>query len=292
MLSPSRFLRARRQSMLKGTAPHDMSLRGEPMTTLSMVIPALNERENIDRLFEEIPFTTLAAHGWEIELLVVDNGSTDGTARAARLRGARVLVQPVRGYGNAYKLGFANALGDVFVTGDADLTYPFDMLPQLLGYFEEHQLDFLSTNRLIPSNRDAMKGSHALGNHVLSAASSTLFHAPFKDSQSGMWILRRYVWEQLDVRSPGMAFSQELKHEAFLKEFRCGEVDIEYRTRGGTVKLNASRDGVRNLVQLATHRARAYRHAGEHHHRQEDVELKGFEDVANWRRVDPYQWTH
>ena len=261
------------------------------MTTLSLVIPALNERENIDRLFEEIPFATLAAQGWETELLVVDNGSTDGTARAARRRGARVLVQPVRGYGNAYKLGFANALGDVFVTGDADLTYPFDMLPQLLLYFEERRLDFLSTNRLLPSNREAMKGSHALGNHVLSAASSTLFHTPFKDSQSGMWIFRRYVWEELDVRSPGMAFSQELKHEAFLHQFRCDEVDIEYRPRGGTVKLNASKDGVRNLVQLATHRARAYRHAGVHHHRQEDVELKGFDDVSDWRRVDPFQWT-
>jgi glycosyltransferase involved in cell wall biosynthesis len=260
------------------------------MTTLSMVIPALNERENIDRLFEEIPFATLAAQGWETELLVVDNGSTDGTARAARRRGAKVLIQPVRGYGNAYKLGFANALGDVFVTGDADLTYPFDMLPELLLYFEEHELDFLSTNRLLPSNRHAMKSSHALGNHVLSAASSTLFHTPFKDSQSGMWIFRRYIWERLDVRSPGMAFSQELKHEAFLKQFRCGEVDIEYRPRGGKEKLNASRDGVKNLVQLATHRARAYRHPGGHFHHREDPERTGFDDGADWRRVDPFQW--
>jgi glycosyltransferase involved in cell wall biosynthesis len=269
-----------------------LTLRGERMTTLSMVIPALNERENIDRLFGEIPFNALAAQGWDTEVLVVDNGSTDGTARAARHYGARVLVQPVRGYGNAYKLGFANAVGDVFVTGDADLTYPFDRLPELLAYFEDHELDFLSTNRLLPSNREAMKSSHALGNHVLSAASSTLFHTPFKDSQSGMWIFRRYVWEELDVRSPGMAFSQELKHEAFLKQFRCGEVDIEYRPRGGQVKLSASKDGVRNLVQLATHRARAYRNAGADHHRQEDVELKGFHDVTEWRRVDPFRWTN
>ncbi len=213
------------------------------MPTMSLVIPALNERENIDRLFEGIPFEALAAQDWQIELLVIDNGSTDGTAMEARLRGARVLVQPVRGYGNAYKLGFANALGEVFVTGDADLTYPFDKLPQLLLYFEDQRLDFLSTNRLVRANRNAMKSSHALGNHVLSAASSTLFHTPFKDSQSGMWIFRRYVWAHLDVRSSGMAFSQELKHEAFLKQFRCGEIDIEYRPRGGKEKLNASRDG-------------------------------------------------
>ena len=71
--------------MLKETAPM-RTLRGKRMTTLSMVIPALNERENIDRLFEEIPFAALAAQGWETEILVVDNGSTDGTARAARGR--------------------------------------------------------------------------------------------------------------------------------------------------------------------------------------------------------------
>ena len=260
------------------------------MALLSLVIPALNERDNIDRLFDEIPFAALALQGWDTEVLVIDNGSTDGTARTARRRGARVLVQPIRGYGNAYKLGFANAAGDVFVTGDADLTYPFDMLPQLVAYFEENELDFLTTNRLLSSNRNAMKSSHALGNHVLSAASSTLFRTPFKDSQSGMWLLRRYVWEQLDVRSSGMAFSQELKHEAFLKQFRCDEVDIEYRPRGGKEKLNASRDGVRNLVQLATHRARAYRRAEANHHRQEDLELRGLDNSAHWRRNDPFRW--
>jgi len=227
------------------------------MTTISLVIPALNERDNLERLFEGIPFGELEADGWETELLVVDNGSTDGTAGVARRLGARVIVQPIRGYGNAYKAGFANAFGEILVTGDADLTYPFDMLPELLEKFEEQQLDFLSTNRLLTSNRAAMTRSHAFGNLVLSAASAKLFRAPFKDSQSGMWVLRRHVWDKLDVRSAGMAFSQELKNEAYLKRFRCGEADIEYRPRGGEAKLCAALDGVRNLTQLATHRVRA-----------------------------------
>jgi glycosyltransferase involved in cell wall biosynthesis len=227
------------------------------MTTLSVVIPALNERENLEGLFAGIPIDQLKDIGWETEVLLVDNGSTDGTGAMARSLGAHVIVQPERGYGNAYKLGFANASGEVVVAGDADLTYPFDMLPKLLRHFVERRLDFLSTNRLVPTNREAMKPSHSVGNHVLSAVSSSLFRAPFKDSQSGMWIFRRAIWSHLDVRSGGMAFSQELKNEAFLKHFRCGEADIEYRARGGDQKLNATKDGVKNLAQLAGHWARA-----------------------------------
>lgn len=71
-----------------------------------------------------------------------------------------------------------------------------------------------------------------------------------------MWIFRRHIWSHLDVRSPGMPFSQELKNEAYRKGFRCAEVPIEYRHRGGDVKLNAVQDGIRNLRQLFSHRMR------------------------------------
>ena len=67
------------------------------------------------------------------------------------------------------------------------------------------------------------------------------------------------IWDELDVRSCGMPFSQEIKNEAFVKGFRCAEVGIEYRVRGGEVKLSATRDGVRNLSQLLGHRLRARR---------------------------------
>jgi glycosyltransferase involved in cell wall biosynthesis len=231
------------------------------VNTLTVVIPALNERENLEPLMSNIPIGELYRRGWETDVLLVDNGSTDGTGPAARRLGARVIVQPDRGYGNAYRLGFANTASDVVVTGDADLTYPFDALPELLRHFKEHKLDFMTTNRLLPSNSGAMKPSHAFGNRALTAASRMLLRAPFRDSQSGMWLFHRYVWDQLDVRSPGMAFSQEIKNEAFLKGFRCDEVEIEYRARGGEVKLNAAKDGIRNLSQLAAHRVRGRRSA-------------------------------
>ena len=226
------------------------------MRTLSFVIPALNEVHNLQLVIGSVPLEELSRAGWEAEILVVDNASTDGTGEEARRLGARVVVEPARGYGHAYKTGFEHARGDFIVTGDADRTYPLDHAERLLRHLIDHDLDFLSTNRLHPLNRKAMKTSHAVGNAVLSMVSRFLFGHSFADSQSGMWVFRSSIWSQVDVRRGDMAFSQELKNEVFRAGFRCGEVPIEYRTRGGQVKLNAARDGASNLGQLFVHRAR------------------------------------
>jgi glycosyltransferase involved in cell wall biosynthesis len=227
------------------------------LTRLSIVIPALNERVNIPRVMATIPYHELTEAGYETEVIVVDNASTDGTGEIAAELGATVIFQPNRGYGNAYHAGFAAAKGEVIATGDADCTYPFDALPGLLDVLSGAQLDFLNTNRLGRQNSHAMKPSHQFGNRVLTMVSRTFFRAPFLDSQSGMWVFRRDIWCKLDVRNAGMPFSQEIKNEAYVKGFRCAEVPIEYRVRGGDVKLHATRDGIRNLRQLVGHRMRA-----------------------------------
>lgn len=226
------------------------------MRALTIVIPALNEAQNLPPLMSTIPVQELRELGWETEVLVVDNNSTDGTGEIARSLGARVVFQPEPGYGNAYHAGLTAARGDVIATGDADCTYPFDALPALLGAFETHDLEFLTTNRLLRDNRAAMKVSHTVANHFLSGISRVLFRNDLRDSQSGMWLFRRYVWERLDVRSGGMAFSQEIKNAAIMAGFRYTEVPIEYRPRGGQVKLDAVPDGIANLRQLFHHRFR------------------------------------
>jgi hypothetical protein len=104
-----------------------------------------------------------------------------------------------------------------------------------------------------------MKPTHSIANHALSALSRRLFHNGLRDSQSGMWIFRRYVWHGLDVRSEGMAFSQEIKNAATVAGYRFLEVPIEYRKRAGEVKLNALPDGMANLRQLFEHRFRRTR---------------------------------
>lgn len=226
------------------------------MQSLSIVIPALNEAENLPTVMASIPRRELAGAGWSTEVIVVDNASTDDTAKVARSLGATVVTQPNRGYGNAYQAGFDAATGDVIATGDADCTYPFDALPHLLPILAARDVEFMTTNRLGVENRHAMKPSHTVANHALSALSRVLFRNGLRDSQSGMWIFQRHVWRGIEVRSPGMAFSQEIKNAATRAGFRCLEVPIEYRVRGGEVKLNALPDGIANLRQLFEHKLR------------------------------------
>lgn len=217
---------------------------------LSVIIPALNEERGVADVIKQVPVAKLNSMGYEVEIIVADNGSTDKTAEIATAHGARVIPAPLRGYGNAYKAGFAVATGDIIATGDADMTYPFDSLPELLTMLHEKNLDFLNTDRLSNLNPEAMTFSHVFGNWLLSMTTRTLFRWPFKDSQSGMWIFKRSIWEHLDVQSGGMPFSQELKVEAHAKGFKCAETPIEYRPRVGEVKLNTIKDGVRNMSQL------------------------------------------
>jgi glycosyltransferase involved in cell wall biosynthesis len=226
------------------------------MHTISVVIPALNEQENIPRTIESIPVDRLRAAGLVVEILVVDNGSSDRTAQLARSHGAKVLVQPVRGYGNAYKVGFANCVGDVIATGDADLTYPFSVLPEALAKLRRDGLDFLSTDRLGSLTPGSMSRAHLWANHTLSMLTRTLFRAPFRDSQSGMWIFQRHVLHGLRMRAGGMAFSQELKVEVFRNGYRCGELPISYLPRGGQTKMRGLRDGARVFGHLLAHRIR------------------------------------
>ena len=229
------------------------------MRSLSIVIPALNEAENIPRVMSTIPRSALNRAGWDVEVIVIDNGSNDGTGEVAAAHGARVILQPIRGYGSAYMAGFAAAQAEVIATGDADCTYPFYSLPELLSRLDDDGLDFLSTNRLHRENRRAMTALHLVANLILTGLSLILFRSPFRDSQSGMWVFRRDILQYLDVRASGMAFSQEIKHEAYLKGFRCGEATINYRQRGGKVKLHAVSDAVGNIAELLSHRSRAHR---------------------------------
>jgi glycosyltransferase involved in cell wall biosynthesis len=217
---------------------------------ISVVIPALNEAAGIADVLQEIPIDRLNRMGYEIEVLVVDNGSTDGTFTIAKSHGARVLIQPVRGYGNAYKAGFANATGDIIATGDADLTYPLSVLPELLRRMKDENLDFINTDRLSSLNPEAMTASHVLGNWLLTHMTRLLFGWPFNDSQSGMWVFKRSILPHLHVESSGMPFSQEIKIEAYTRGFKCAEIPIEYRSRAGNEKLNTVGDGLGNVSHL------------------------------------------
>ncbi len=209
--------------------------------SITVIIPCLNEEEAIEQVLQGMP-------EFVDEVIVVDNNSTDRTADVAARLGAKVIGEPIRGYGRAYKRGFANATGDVIVTLDGDHSYPVSGISYLLEAFLHLQVDFLNASRFPVRDRRAMSLKHKIGNLVLSLAMSVLFFRWVRDSQSGMWVFRRGILAGMNLVADGMAFSEEIKIEAILNpRVQFGEISIVYTSRKGETKLNPWRDGFANL---------------------------------------------
>ena len=221
------------------------------MKSVSIVIPALNEKYGIKRTIQAIPKREFRRMGYGVQILVVDNGSDDGTGELAREAGAEVVYEPRVGYGWAYKAGFANAKGDIIATADADSTYPVDSIPKMVNMLEEENLDFITTDRNGSLENGAMSRLHKVGNRILNATTRALFRINLHDSQSGMWVFKKTLLNSMVLKSNTMGFSQEIKIEAcaFLK-CRWREIPIKYTARAGAVKLRTWRDGCGNLLHL------------------------------------------
>jgi glycosyltransferase involved in cell wall biosynthesis len=216
--------------------------------SITVIIPCLNEEEGVERVLRAMP-------GFVDEIIVVDNGSTDRTADVAISLGAKVIREEVRGYGRAYKRGFSCATSDLIVTLDGDHSYPIDGISYLLEAFLHLHVDFLNASRFPVRDPSAMSFKHKLGNLVLSLAMSMLFFRWVRDSQSGMWVLRRAILREMKLEADGMAFSEEIKIEALRHpRIRFGEISILYSSRLGEKKLNPWRDGFQNLAFLARKR--------------------------------------
>jgi dolichol-phosphate hexosyltransferase len=211
---------------------------------ITVVIPCLNEEEGIQRVLRALP-------AFVDEIIVVDNNSTDRTAEVSRSMGATVVRELHRGYGRAYKKGFAQATGDIIVTLDGDHSYPVDALSYLIEAFLQSKVQFLSASRFPLITSEGMPFKNRIGNLILSVAMSVLFFRWVQDSQSGMWVFKRSALNQMILRSDGMAFSEEIKIEAIRnRHIGFREIFINYSQRVGENKLQPWRDGFKNLLFL------------------------------------------
>ena len=226
---------------------------------VTILLPTLEEEDGIGPTLDQVDRAAFQRRGWDLELLVVDGDSKDRTAERAAAKGARVVVEPRRGYGRAYKTGLAAATGDVIVTGDADGTYPFERAHEFVQVLLDEGLDFVNCDRYGDLAQGAMSAKHRFGNWVLSSTARALFGIRLRDSQSGMWVIRRSALPRLDVErmAEGMAFSQEVKIEA-IRHFgpKFKEVPAGLRPRIGTPVLVSWRDGLGNLRALFAKRFR------------------------------------
>jgi len=212
---------------------------------VSVLIPCLDEAETIVECVTSAR-DVLDENGLEGEVIVVDNGSTDGSGELARAAGATVVEERRRGYGSAYLAGLAAARGDYIVMVDADLTYDFGEIPRFV-----HELDsgaqMVVGNRLAGVQPGAMSWLSRVGNPLLSGFLNALHRTNVHDAHCGMRALRRDVLPILNLRTVGMEFASEMVIRATREELDVREIPIELHPRVGDSKLSPFRDGWRHL---------------------------------------------
>lgn len=216
---------------------------------VSVVIPCLNEANSLAFCVDKA-VNAFRSSGLSGEVIVADNGSTDGSLEIAEEHGARVVRVPERGYGSALRAGIAAARGPFIIMGDADDSYDFTDVPRFVEKLKEGH-DIVMGNRFRGGIKPgAMPPSHKyLGNPGLTALLNTFFHARIGDSYCGMRGFTRSLYDRLDVRSTGMEFALEMIIKAAQIGARISEIPIILwpDKRGRPPHLRSFRDGWRSL---------------------------------------------
>jgi glycosyltransferase involved in cell wall biosynthesis len=224
-------------------------IAGATPVELTVVMPCLNEAETLAVCVDKA-LAALAVHGIAGEVVIADNGSTDGSQEIAKEHGARVVPVPVRGYGAALNAGILAARGKYVLMGDADDSYEFAHIPRFLEALRGGA-DLVMGNRFKGGiGPKAMPPLHKyLGNPVLSFLGRTLFHAPIGDFHCGMRAFSKDAYERLGLRTTGMEFASEMVVKASL----LGQTIVEVPTtlqkdgRSRPPHLKTWRDGWRHL---------------------------------------------
>ncbi len=217
---------------------------------VSVVMPCLNEEEAIGPCIEKIrrTFTEAAIDG---EIVVCDNGSTDASVSIAERMGARVVHQPLRGYGHAYLKGFASARGQYLVMGDADDTYDFTMIPEFVAALDGDGYQFVTGSRYLGGGDAHITALHRyFGNPALTRILNLVFGTRYTDVYCGFRAFSRETYEAIRPVSTGMEFNLELAINAGLAGLRVKEIPILLAPRKGESKLRTFRDGWRSLRMM------------------------------------------
>lgn len=216
---------------------------------LTVVLPCLNEAETLAVCIRKAK-ASIEGLGIDGEVVIADNGSTDGSQDIARAEGARVVDVPIRGYGAALTAGIAGAKGTFVIMGDADDSYDLSNL----GPFVEALrggADLVMGNRFAGGiEPGAMPALHRyLGNPVLTAVGRVLFRSPVKDFHCGLRGFRRDAILELDLRTTGMEFASEMVVKATLNNLNIVEVPTTLSPDGRSraPHLRTWRDGWRHL---------------------------------------------
>jgi len=221
---------------------------------LSVVIPALNEEDGIAGILKQVLATRDALRSVGVtglEVIVVDDGSKDATARIVEQTPDVVLVRhPVnRGYGAAIKTGFRKATGDLLAFLDADSTYPPECFAALCQEALGQDADVVIGSRRSGADT-GMPAVRRLGNFFWSALLSLIGNEKVQDPASGMRVLRRRCLPRLYPLPDGLNFTPVMSTRSLHEGLKVVEIPIPYRERSGRSKLSVVRDGTRFLLTI------------------------------------------
>ena len=221
----------------------------KPEITLSILMPCLNEARTIGLCIAKAR-TYLARQSFTGEIVVADNGSTDGSREIAESLGARVITVPEPGYGNALIAGIRAAHGTFVVMGDSDDSYDFEAIDDFLDRLQAGY-DLVLGNRYKGGiEAGAMPPLHRyFGNPLLSAIGRLLYKSPVNDFCCGLRGFRRDAVQDLKLSSPGMEFALEMVIKATIEKLRITEIPTKLYPdgRGRPPHLRSWRDGWRSL---------------------------------------------
>ena len=205
------------------------TLAGTTIPDLSIVIPAIDERENLELLLPSL-WDVLKSIAVEAEIILVDGGSVDGTREAAEARGARVIRQQERGYGGALIAGFAAARAPFVLTMDADLSHRPQFVAEM--WQARNKANVLIASRYVPGGKAEMSWFRRLLSKILNVTYARVLSLPYKDLSSGFRMYHADTLKSLTLEARDFDVLEEILLRIYAEGWSIAELPFRYMSRG------------------------------------------------------------
>ncbi len=224
--------------------------------SISIILPARNEELTIGKVIDEIPRQALEREGYQVDVLVVDNNSSDRTKQIAQEKAATVIVEQRRGKGRAMRAAFRKVEADYVFMLDADYTYPATYIPEMVKILKHFPV-VIGSRLKGQREKGAMRQLNLIGNHLLTWLANILYQTKISDLCTGYWGFRREVIQNISLTAEGFQLEAELLTQLAKKGYVIAEIPIYYRHREGKAKLAGLKDGIKIGCMLLSKRFRA-----------------------------------
>lgn len=225
------------------------------MKKITVVIPCYNEQSGVRKVIRDIPLAKLKSYGFQVEILVINNNSTDKTAEVARSAGAIVIAEPIKGKGNAMRTGFKAVSQNTkyVVMMDGDNTYKGKEILRMIEPLDSNFCDVVIGSRLGGKlNVDSLSLAHRLANWFYTFLVRQFYKANVTDVLSGYFAWKKKTLDKLvpHLESDGFAIEMEMITKMRKLGFELYSVPVTYDRREGQSKISSYRDGIKILSML------------------------------------------